>query len=353
MLLANKEQLLPLNFSKAMRLAVVGDADTVKGGGSGSVWSGYIITPAQGILNRASRQTRSGPSPASGLEPLVSCQRAGVLEICNVSIASTSCGMGQCNETQDTPVVTAADIENAVSIAKQSDVTVVSVATTSTEGFDRFDLSVGAMQDRLVTAVAAVCQNVVAVSTPWAVLPSVKSIVLQLLPGQEAGNALASVLAGDISPSGKLPVTFPHNLSETWLQTTAQYPGLGKGASNETWEGMPMAPDNETQTCGGVFAWDNATVGGCQWVTTYTEGLEIGYRWYDAKDLEPAFPFGHGLACKLPCTAELLSELPVSSSFFCSKTLPTVNRHDLDLLQSERQHLVQHRLLLQCELRPA
>jgi beta-glucosidase len=73
------------------------------------------------------------------------------------------------------------------------------------------------------------------------------------------GNSLAALLFGDVNPSGKLPVTFPASLNDVPAHTTAQWPG-------------------------------NATN------VHYSEGLKVGYRWYDAQNITPLFPFGFGLS---------------------------------------------------------
>jgi len=96
-----------------------------------------------------------------------------------------------------------------------------------------------------------------AVLMPWAT--SVRSIVCAFLPGQEDGNAIAATLYGDINPSGKLPVTFPMTNDQIPVNTKIQYPGI----------------NGETE---------------------YLERLLVGYRWYDAKNVAPLFPFGHGLS---------------------------------------------------------
>lgn len=83
--------------------------------------------------------------------------------------------------------------------------------------------------------------------------------VVCLVPGLEGGNALARVVFGDVSPSGKLPCTFPKQLADSPAHALNAYPGT------------------------------NGTV-------TYKEGLLVGYRWYDTKNVEPLFPFGHGLS---------------------------------------------------------
>jgi beta-glucosidase len=77
--------------------------------------------------------------------------------------------------------------------------------------------------------------------------------------GLEGGNALARVLFGDVNPSGKLPCTFPKQLMDSPAHALNAYPGTNG-------------------------------------VETYTEGLLVGYRWFDAKKIEPLFPFGYGLS---------------------------------------------------------
>ena len=95
------------------------------------------------------------------------------------------------------------------------------------------------------------------VAMPW--LNQVAGVVDAWYPGQSSGTALASVLFGQTDPSGHLPVTFPASLAQVPASTTAQFPG------------------------------DGTTV-------QYSEGLDVGYRWYNAKDIQPLFPFGYGLS---------------------------------------------------------
>ena len=381
--LLKNDGVLPLSPTKKALIAVVGDANTVSGGGSGSVRASYVISTATGIIARGEKAGASatqntaealvprapghagcrpgtsgqdldfngfdlnatvypgacgrtgcqanssaaccaicsnisackfwswnGPnSPmcftksagaagkASASEGHVSgpiappppvpvvpprCVQAGVLTVCNHSTFLKSCGMGQCDQTRNTPVVSANDIAEARGLARRADVIVINVALAATEGFDRDNISLGDGQNRLVAEVASVSENVVvvvrapgAVQMPWASLPSVRAIVLQLLPGQEAGNALADVMFGDINPGAKLPLSFPNDLNEIWLTSAAQYPGLPNNSS---------APSNPCPTPG------------CNNIVTYTEGLEIGYRWYDAKAIKPLFEFGFGLS---------------------------------------------------------
>jgi len=140
--------------------------------------------------------------------------------------------------------------------------------TTAGEGVDRASLALPSQDDALIEAVAnAQVNTVVVVVAPGAVLmpwaQSVKgAIVLTFFPGQEFGNALADVLWGDVNPSGRLPLSMPNKDNEVQF-TQAQYPGL--------------PADNPT-------------------VAEYSERLLVGYRWYDAHGVVPAFAFGHGLS---------------------------------------------------------
>ena len=167
-------------------------------------------------------------------------------------------------------------ISDAVAAASAADVAVVFANDAEGEGSDRQDLSLGGAciflectktpvdQDELIASVAAANPHTVVVLQtggpvlmPW--LRSVKSVLETWYPGQEDGNAVAALLFGEVDPSGKLPETFPRSERDLPTQSARQYPGVD----------------------GHV---------------TYSEGLLVGYRWYDRKRIEPLFPFGHGLS---------------------------------------------------------
>src|SRR3954454_25150897 len=145
-----------------------------------------------------------------------------------------------------------------------ADVAVVAVSVPAAEGMDRSSLALPGDQDKLISAVAAanprtivVLNSSSAVTMPW--LRSVGAVVEGWYPGQTSGTALAQVLFGDVNPSGKLPVTFPASDGQMPARHTVEYPGDGDD----------------------VY---------------YSEGLLVGYRWYDAKGRTPLFPFGYGLS---------------------------------------------------------
>ena len=150
------------------------------------------------------------------------------------------------------------------SLVQTSQVAIVCVGQQTSEGSDRSNLSLPSGQDALISSVAAANPNTIVVMyessatlMPWA--SQVAGIVMAWYPGQENGNALAQVLFGDVNPSGKLPVSIPPSASQVPTSTTAQWPGINLHAS-------------------------------------YSEGLEIGYRWYDTNNVTPLFPFGFGLS---------------------------------------------------------
>lgn len=159
------------------------------------------------------------------------------------------------------------DTEHAAAYARVADVAIVVVGVTSSEGTDRGSLELPSDQLAYLHAVAAAQPNtIVLVMTPgslvmdWA--SSVPAIMCFFLPGQAQGAAAARLLYGDVNPSGRLPVTMPMADNELGF-TKEQYPGI-------------------------------AFADGLQ--TNYSEKLEVGYRWYLAHDVKPAFSFGSGLS---------------------------------------------------------
>ncbi|RIX52451.1 glycosyl hydrolase [Paenibacillus nanensis] len=130
------------------------------------------------------------------------------------------------------------------------------------EGYDRTHLNLPANQIELIEQIASVQPNIVVVLSngapvvmPW--LGKAKAVLEAYLGGQALGGAIADLLFGEANPSGKLAETFPQSLGHT--PSHPFFPGEGDR-------------------------------------TEYREGLFVGYRYYDAKDIEPLFPFGHGLS---------------------------------------------------------
>jgi len=155
-------------------------------------------------------------------------------------------------------------IEAAAAAAKAAPAAVVFAHVEGTEGEDNRSLALPYHQDELIRAVARANPNTVVVLNtgapvlmPW--VGQVKAVLQMWYPGQRGGEATADLLTGKVNPSGRLPVTFPTSDSQTAVAQPERFPG----------------------------------VGGRQ---TYSEGVLVGYRWYDARKAKPLFPFGHGLS---------------------------------------------------------
>jgi len=156
-------------------------------------------------------------------------------------------------------------IEEAKEVAKKSDVVVIFAGLPEryeSEGFDRPHMKMPENHNRLIEEIAKINKNVVVVLSngapiemPW--VDKVKAILETYRGGQAWGGAVADVLFGVVSPSGKLPETFPKKLSDN--PSYLFFPGEGDRSE-------------------------------------YREGIFVGYRYYDKKEMEVLFPFGHGLS---------------------------------------------------------
>ncbi|MEV6851102.1 glycoside hydrolase family 3 C-terminal domain-containing protein [Actinoplanes sp. NPDC051411] len=154
---------------------------------------------------------------------------------------------------------------SAVALAQKSSVAIVFASDNyGNEEHDSDTINLPNNQDALIAAVAAanprtvvVLNNNAGIAMPW--LPQVPAVFEGFYDGQQWGAAIAGLLFGDVNPSGKLPMTFATSLSAVPASTAAQWPGV------------------------------NGSV-------QYSEGLNVGYRWYDSRNVTPMFPFGFGLS---------------------------------------------------------
>lgn len=168
----------------------------------------------------------------------------------------------QARAPSTTTVVSSLDVwdyQHAASIAATVDVAIVFGNADSGEGIDRNNLSLWYNADALINAVADANPNTIAVIhsagpvlMPW--INKVKAVIYAGLPGQESGNSLADVLFGDVNPSGRLPYTL--------AVSTSDYPAH-------------VSTDSDI---------------------SYSEGLNVGYRYFDAKNIAPLYEFGYGLS---------------------------------------------------------
>lgn len=248
-LLKNEGALLPLDAGKLNSIAVIGLNATqsqAKGGFTAGVKPKYEISPLQGLQQKVGQKIAI--HYAKGYEQKFE-------EAYNWR----------------TPAINTPDavlMAEAVEAAKKSDVAIIFAGTTreiETETIDRASLDLPFGQDELINAVAAVNPNTVVViiaGAPVNLNPAnatVPAILYGWFNGSEGGNAMADVLFGVVNPSGKLPFTIPVNLNDVGVHALNAYPG------------------------------ENLTM-------EYKEGILVGYRWFDTKKIEPAYPFGFGLS---------------------------------------------------------
>ena len=235
-LLKNDNHTLPLDAKTLKSIAVIGENATrlhAHGGDSSGIKAFYEITPLQGIVGQAGKRVNVIYSEGY--------QKNGGADLADRAIAA----------------------------AKSADVVIYIGGLNHDRGFDcegadRTSLKMPYGQDELIQKIVAanpktivVLEGTMVEMDAW--LGQVPAVLQAWYPGMEGGNALARVLFGDVNPSGKLPATFPKKLSDSPAHALGNYPGT------------------------------NGTV-------TYAEGLLVGYRWFDAKNIEPLFPFGFGLS---------------------------------------------------------
>jgi beta-glucosidase len=246
--LLDNDGILPLATDTPMRIAVIGgyaELGVPVGTGSSAVtppggYAAQVHIGGPGIMGSARNLYLLASSPAQELGRL----------------------MPEAQIEFD-PGMTAAE---AALLARRSDVVVVFAIRVEGEGFDLPDLSLPWGQDAVIDAVASANPNTIVVletgnpvAMPWRA--KVRAIVQAWYPGQAGGQAIAEILTGAVSPSGRLPVSFPADLGQT---PRPELPGLGT-----PW-GTPTTID-------------------------YDEGAEVGYRWFARQATTPLYAFGHGL----------------------------------------------------------
>ena len=259
-LLKNDNNTLPLNVPEGGKILLVGEnvvKKMVVGGGSSNLKTAYEVNPLEGIQN------------AYGDKAEVVWARGYVGD---TSTSYNAVDTGQDLTDNRSPEVLIAE---AVESAKDADYVIFvgglnKSAHQDNESTDRLQITLPYGQEKVIEALAEVAKNLVvvnisgsAVAMPWA--DKVGAIVQGWYGGTETGNALADVLTGKVNPSGRLPFSVPFCYEDGPIKTERQYPGI-KEPGDQYWQ------------------------------THYDEGVYVGYRWYDTKEIPVQFPFGHGLS---------------------------------------------------------
>jgi len=258
-LLKNSTMLLPIQPEKVHSIAIIGghaDVGMISGGGSAQVdppGGNAIMPPGKGETKWQDHVW----FPTSPLKAL----RA---KLPNTRIEFNA----------------GTDLESAAKIAKSADLAIVFAYQWEAEDKDLPSLSLPDRQDALIERIASANPNTIvvletgtAVTMPW--IDKVPSVVEAWFAGSAGHRALANILVGDVNPSGKLPMTFPR--SEQDLPRT----------------GIEPAPHVDQAQTGNQFPAGSQAK---NYVVHYDEGVEVGYKWYEAEHKQPLFAFGFGLS---------------------------------------------------------
>jgi beta-glucosidase len=253
-LLKDSDHILPLKSSPSTSIALIGshaDVGVLSGGGSAQVDApgGNAAHPEPG----GSKWGEAIYFPSSPLK--------------NIQAKSPQASVKYIDGT---------DTAAAAKLAKASTLAIVFVNQPMHEGIDAATLSLPDHQDALVEAIAAANPNTVVVletggpvSMPW--IQHVKGVVEMWYPGIGGAQALANILFGEVNPSAKLPVTFATDDAQLPHPVVPGLEGVASGTPNREHKVKPFDLD-------------------------YTEGAKVGYKWFEATNKQPLFPFGFGLS---------------------------------------------------------
>jgi len=252
-LLKNENNTLPLDFDKTKTIAVVGPLKNyrftlktldfftfkwiTKGGGSSMIHSYHEITALQGMKNKCGYETKAMKKERK---------------------------KNKKDEPKPTPKIEIVK-DPAVADAAIVVVGLTHVIGQDAEGFDKSDLELPKKHVKTILKTVEKNPNTIVVlitGSPVAMdewIDKVPAVIELWQCGMDSGNIMADIIFGDVNPSGKLPITFPKKLSDSPAHVSVRtYPGLKN-----------------------VY---------------YDEGIYVGYRHFDTKNIEPLFPFGYGLS---------------------------------------------------------
>lgn len=254
---------------------LLGETEFNHGSQWSAIWRGFLIPPKSGEYAFSLSGTGTAelyindklvttiqhtdfPGVSVGTVELVKDRKAKVLIKYNTGSAVLGAGVKLGWMPPDDR------LQKAVDAARNAHAAVVFVGEQLGEGNDKMFFNLPGDQNRLIEAIAKVNSRTIvvlhtstAVAMPW--IDKVAAVIEAWYPGQEAGASIADILFGDVNPSGKLPITFPRDAKQVPQLNWMSYPG----------DGLDM---------------------------NYAEGILVGYRWYDAMNEKPLFPFGYGLS---------------------------------------------------------
>lgn len=276
-MLKNDNNLLPIS-KKMKNILVVGDNATRKmaqGGVGAGVKTLYEVTPLEGLQKALKGKAKI--NYVKGYEPKPR-RRWGETKEPDLT-----------EWNKNVEVLRA----EAVAAAKKADLVIFvggDNREVESEGSDRKDIDLPFYQNELLEAIAAANSKIVTVMVAGApvdlrrVNKVSNSLVYSWFNGSEGGNALADVLTGKISPSGKLPFTLPEKLEDSPAYALGVYPQKAESQQADVFVGLVDNGQNSKRNMEQKADAD------------YSEGIMVGYRWFQTKNVKPIYPFGHGLS---------------------------------------------------------
>ena len=303
--LLKNEKVLPIDTKKVKRIAVIGENAVTKmalGGVGAGVKTRCEITPLEGLQTILGNQVEITYIPGyksydresrnKRLNPIQSADRKLMAE--------------------------------AVKAAKSADLVIFFAGDNrevETEGSDRKSITLPSGQDELAAALAKVNKRLVTVIVSGGpvdvstVSEVSGALVASWFNGSMGGQALAEVLTGKISPSGKLPMTWPKKLEDVPAYATGTYPqNIENNTQGDIFVDLTRNRSNERRQ---------------KLIADYAEQDLVGYRWYDQKHVAPAYPFGYGLSYATFVYSDL-DVKPTAEGFDVSFTLSNTSDRDAE-----------------------
>ena len=288
--LLKNDGVLPLKLENKPVIAVIGANATQKmasGGLGAGVKALYEVTPLEGLKKKIG--DRAEIIYVKGYEPVQ-------YNWADRFVKRTPEELEKAAKAKELTAEKLA--EEAVRIASEADIVLFvggNNRAVETEGEDRKDIFLPSGQDKLITRIAGVNQNIITVLTSGApndlntVNPLSRALLISWFNGSEGGNALADVLLGEISPSGRLPFTIPVKLEDSPAYALGNYPQEGQG--EDVFASLVTTGDTTAQKAEAK----NRELQKDPDVAFYSEESLVGYRWFDTKNIPVMYPFGHGL----------------------------------------------------------
>lgn len=313
--LLKNEKVLPIDTKKVKRIAVIGENAVTKmalGGVGAGVKTRCEITPLEGLQTILGNQVEITYVPG---------YKSFDRESRNKRLRSAE------GRSQGENPIQPADRElmaEAVEAARNADLVIFFAGDNrevETEGSDRKTITLPSGQDELAVALAKANKRLVTVIVSGGpvdvstVSEVSKALIASWFNGSMGGQALAEILTGKISPSGKLPMTWPKKLEDVPAYATGTYPqNIGDNPQGDIFVDLTRNRSNERRQ---------------QLIADYAEQDLVGYRWYDQKHVAPAYPFGYGLSYATFAYSDL-NVKSTTDGFDVSFTLTNISDHDAE-----------------------